>query len=259
MFKAVYNFEGKNALVTGVAQGIGKEIAIKLAKQNCNILATDVNKEDLDLTAKEIKKLGFDCHTRVANLANIKEAMDMAYYYSDLVENIDILVNVAGVAFEDYIIDFNEENWDQTINVNLKAPIFITKVIANKMKKRKKGSIINISSVAGSIGLEGLGAYCASKHGLNGITKVMALEWGRYNIRVNAVAPQVVLTEMGKKHWENSPKKKPMISKIPLGRFLTPDDVVDCVLFLASDSSSMISGAIIKIDGGTLAGLYFGK
>lgn len=259
MVRANYNFEGKNALVTGTGQGIGKAIAIELAKQNCNILATDINLDVLKSTEEEIKKMGGNCYVRSADLTNINDAMDMANYFVNLLNKIDILINVAGVAFEDYIIEFDENNWNKTIDVNLKAPIFISKVIAKKMIEQKMGSIINISSVAGTIGLEGLGAYCASKHGLNGITKVMALELGRYNIRVNAVAPQVVLTDMGKKHWESSPKKEPMLAKIPLGRFLNPIEVVDCVLFLASDSSSMVSGEVINIDGGTLAGLYFGK
>jgi NAD(P)-dependent dehydrogenase (short-subunit alcohol dehydrogenase family) len=137
--------------------------------------------------------------------------------------------------------------------VNLTAPALITSVVAKQMKEQKSGAIVNISSSAGTVGLSEHAAYCSSKFGLNGLTKVLALELGPFNIRANGVAPTVTLTPMGEQVWSAPEKRDPMLANIPLGRFLQPREVADAVVFLSSDSAAMITGEVLLVDGGLTA------
>ncbi len=169
---------------------------------------------------------------------------------------IDILINNAGISFPERIVDLDVAHWDTTIAVNLRAPALTTKVVARGMVERGRGVIVNISSNACMAGIDEHAAYCASKFGLDGLTKVMAVELGPHGIRVNAVAPTVVLTPMGTQVWGDAAKADPVKAKIPLGRFLEPKEVTDVVLFLASEAAAMIHGETILIDGGVNARLY---
>jgi NAD(P)-dependent dehydrogenase (short-subunit alcohol dehydrogenase family) len=168
----------------------------------------------------------------------------------------DILVNCAGLSFPETLEKLDVNHWDTTLNVNLRSAAIVSKIMVEGMKRRGGGCIINISSNAGIAGIEEHAAYCASKFGLHGLTKVMALEFGPLNIRVNTVAPTVVLTPMGVQVWGDPVKAAPVKKQIPLGRFAQPSEVSDPVLFLASDGASMIHGAVLLIDGGADARLY---
>ena len=166
---------------------------------------------------------------------------------------IDILINNAGVSRVASILESSLEDWEETLAVNLRAPYLLAQALAPKMIEQRGGKIVNVSSQAGVIALEDHAAYAASKGGLNMLTKVMAVEWGRYNIQVNAVAPTVILTPMGTRVWGDPIKAAPMLAKIPLGRFGQPVEVADLILFLASPASDLITGETILIDGGYTA------
>ena len=243
----------KRALVTGATKGIGRDIAIKLAGSGCHISATGRDAADLSALSDEITRLDRECSTYAADLSNGLETIEMARYFWDKTGPIDILVNNAGLSFPETIDALDPEHWETTIAVNLTAPALVSSVIARGMISRKRGVIINITSQSGVVGLSEHAAYCASKFGLNGLTKVMAIELGPHNIRVNAIAPTVTLTPMGEQVWGDPAKGDPMKAKIPLGKFAYPVDVSNAVLFLASDESAMIHGEVLLIDGGFTA------
>ena len=254
--KITFDFSGKTALVTGATKGIGRDVALAFAESGCAVAATGRNPEALAALAAELEAKGVECYTFKADLGNVEQCRRMAEYFLQETGGIDILINNAGISFPEKIVDLEVDHWDTTLAVNLRAPVLVTKIIASHMMEKKKGAIVNISSNAGVAGIEEHAAYCASKFGLIGATKVMAVELGPFNIRVNAVAPTVVLTPMGTKVWGDPAKADPVKARIPLGRFAYPKEVSAVVLFLASDASSMISGETVLIDGGVNAKLY---
>jgi NAD(P)-dependent dehydrogenase (short-subunit alcohol dehydrogenase family) len=251
-----FDFSGKTALITGATKGIGRDVALAFAQAGCSIAATGRNSEALRTLTSEIEQKGVECFTFNADLANVEDCRRMAEYFLQETGGIDILINNAGISFPERIVDLNVDHWDVTLAVNLRAPVMVTKVISTHMIEKGNGAIVNISSNAGVAGIEEHAAYCASKFGLLGLTKVMAVELGPFNIRVNAVAPTVVLTPMGTQVWGDPAKADPVKARIPLGRFAYPKEVSAVVLFLSSDASSMISGETVLIDGGVNAKLY---
>jgi NAD(P)-dependent dehydrogenase (short-subunit alcohol dehydrogenase family) len=256
MGKAVYDFSGKTAIVTGATKGIGREIALSFAQAGCSLGLTGRNEEELRQVAEEARTRGVRCETRRADLASAGECAAMAEYFAGLFTVVDILVNNAGLSYPERLVDLDIGHWDTTLAVNLRAPAIIGKVIGKKMIAQGHGSIINISSNACLAGIAEHAAYCASKFGLDGLTKVMAVELGPHNIRVNAIAPTVVLTPMGAQVWGDPKKADPVKARIPLGRFAYPQEVSGAVLFLASEAASMIHGETLIIDGGVNAKLY---
>jgi NAD(P)-dependent dehydrogenase (short-subunit alcohol dehydrogenase family) len=200
--------------------------------------------------------MGGGCITYQADLSNSDECIQMAEYFINNTNRVDILINNAGLSFPELLIDLNVNHWDITLNVNLRAPAIITKVVSSHMIEMGGGAIVNITSNAGIGGIEEHAAYCASKFGFHGLAKVMAIELGPHNIRVNSVAPTVVLTPMGRQVWDDPEKSDPVKKQIPLGRFAWPSEVTNTVLFLASDAATMIHGDIVLVDGGADARLY---
>ena len=254
--KISFDFTGKRVLVTGASKGIGRDMALAFAKAGATVSATGRNERELESLAAEIGAAGGRCRTYAANLADASACTAMAEAAVAAEGGIDILVNNAGISFPERIVDLDVAHWDTTIAVNLRAPALTTKVVARGMIERGRGVIVNISSNACMAGIDEHAAYCASKFGLDGLTKVMAVELGPHGIRVNAVAPTVVLTPMGTQVWGDAAKADPVKAKIPLGRFLEPKEVTDVVLFLASEAAAMIHGETILIDGGVNARLY---
>ncbi len=248
-----YDFSGKRALVTGATKGLGREIALKFAEAGCDIAATGRDQGELDSLANEVSAMGRRCEIMKADLASTEETLRMAEHFLEVMQPLDILVNNAGVALLENVVNLDPEHWDTVLNVNLRAPALISKAVANHMIANGEGVIVNISSAAGVTGLKEHAAYCASKFGLVGLSQVMALELGPHNIRVNVVAPTVVMTEMGIKVWSDPAKSKPMLAKIPLNRFAQPVNIADAVMFLASEEASMISGVVLCVDGGYTA------
>lgn len=254
-----YNFLDKNILITGATGGIGRAIVMAFLNEGCKMICiTAKNRKPLfDLKNYIKSKYNTPCYECSADLSSANACVEMSEYFIDKAGCIDILVNNAGLNYPEYLQDLDIDHWNEIINVNLRAPALISKIIAQRMVEKSKGGIIiNISSNAGVAGLEKHGAYCASKFGLNGLTKTMAIEWGKYNIRVNAIAPIIVMTELGQKTWGDPKISEPIKSSVPLGRFAKPHDIADLVLFLASENSSMINGEVILVDGGQRAKLY---
>ncbi|HCM27175.1 MAG: hypothetical protein A2Z99_07255 [Treponema sp. GWB1_62_6] len=254
--KIAFDFQGKKVLVTGATKGIGRDIALSFAKAGATVSATGRNAAELAGLAGEIAAAGGRCWTYPADLADAAACTAMAEAAVADAGGIDILVNNAGISFPERIVDLDVTHWDTTIAVNLRAPALTARVVARGMIERGYGVIVNISSNACMAGIDEHAAYCASKFGLDGLTKVMAVELGPHGIRVNAVAPTVVLTSMGTQVWGDAAKADPVKAKIPLGRFLEPREVTDVVLFLASEAAAMIHGETILIDGGVNARLY---
>lgn len=251
-----FNFNGKYVLVTGATKGIGRDLSLAFAASGCTVGATGRNKAELEGLKKEIETSGGKCFIYQADLSIAEECTRMAEYFIETMPSVDILINNAGLSFPELIVDLETSHWDTTLNVNLRAPALITKIVARGMIERSAGNIINISSNAGLAGIDEHAAYCASKFGLLGLTKVMATEFGKHNIRVNAIAPTVVLTPMGTQVWGDKKKAAPVLAKIPLGRFAHPNEITGVALFLASEAASMIHGETIVIDGGVNAQLY---
>lgn len=241
------SFEEKRILVTGAGQGIGRELALRLVKYKGQVFALSKTKKHLDTLVTADPRIQSIC----VNLCD----WDATRKAVQSVLPIDLLVNNAAFACLSSFLDATPAAFDQTFDVNVKAVLNVSQVVARSMIERKNGgSIVNISSQAGQAALKDHAVYCSSKGALDMLSKVMALELGPHNIRVNCVSPTVVMTEMGKLGWSDPQKAQSMISKIPLGRFADVDEVIDPVIYLLSDRSSMINGTCLPIDGGFLAG-----
>jgi 2-deoxy-D-gluconate 3-dehydrogenase len=200
-----------------------------------------------------VQEAGRRCVVIEADMASVNGPAEAAAAALAAFGAVDILVNNAGIARLDPLASLSAAAWDETMAVNLRAPCLLAQALVGKMMEQRAGKIINVSSQAGVVALDGHGAYCASKGGLNMLTKVMAMEWGGHNIQVNAVCPTVILTPMGTEVWGDPAKAGPMLAKIPLRRFGQPQEVADLILFLASPASDLITGEAILIDGGYTA------
>jgi glycerol dehydrogenase len=247
-FDINFSLEGKIALVTGAAKGIGKAISLMFAAKGADLILLDIS-DELKATAKEIEAKGrkaLALKTDLAKKADLERAVAEAIKYFG---KIDILVNNAGVVFLDDAENLSEELWDLTLSINLKTPFLLSQIVAKHMISQKSGKIINMASQAGFIALDKHIAYTASKAGIIGITKIMAAEWAEYGIQVNAISPTVILTELGKKAWAGEVGEA-MKKKIPAGRFGYPEEVAACAVFLASEAANLITGSNLVIDGG---------
>ncbi|MBU1146836.1 MAG: 3-oxoacyl-[acyl-carrier-protein] reductase [Candidatus Omnitrophica bacterium] len=242
--------EGKAALVTGGARGIGKEIALSLAREGANIALCDVNLEETEKTAKEIHDLGRASLALKADVTSLKDVQDMMDKILDKFTKVDILINNAGITKDGLVLRMTEEDWDRVIAVNLKGCFICTKAASKIMLKQRFGKIVNLASIIGIMGNIGQANYAASKAGIIGLTKSVAKELAPRGVSVNAIAPGFIKTEMTAKLSEDVQKK--ILSFIPLGRFGEPKDVANLALFLSSENSSYITGQVIQIDGGML-------
>lgn len=238
-------FDGKRALVTGAGKGIGRDIAILLAECGAQVVAVGRTGEDLASLAREI-----GAETIVAELADPVAAREAA----ERAGPIDLLVNNAGITILQPFLDATTDAFDAIMAVNVRAVLVISQVVARGMIARGQGgAIVNLSSQASQVALVDHAAYCASKGALDQLTRVMALELGPHQIRVNAVNPTVTLTSMGALAWGDPAKGDLMKAKIPLGRFAFPRDVAHAVAYLLSDQADMIHGVMLPVDGGFLA------
>lgn len=241
--------EGKTAIVTGAARGIGKTIALKLAEHGANIAFTDLEYND---AAKEVEKqlqdLGVKAKGYASDASKYEETQNLVDGIQKEFGSIDVLVNNAGITQDALLMRMTEQQWDAVISVNLKSVFNFTKAAQKYMLKQKSGSIINMSSVVGVSGNAGQANYAASKAGIIGFTKSVAKELGSRNIRSNAIAPGFIITEMTAKLPEDV--RKTWEQQIPLRRGGTPEDVANTTLFLASDLSTYVSGQVINVCGG---------
>jgi len=240
--------EGKVALVTGANRGIGRAIALGMAKQGAHIAFTDLVIDDNTKSLEtELASLGVKGRGYASNAASYAETEEVVKQIIVDFETVDILVNNAGITKDTLLMRMTEDQWDAVINVNLKSVFNFTKTIQPIMLKKRAGSIINISSVVGVAGNAGQANYSASKAGIIGFTKSVAKEVGSRNIRCNALAPGFIITEMTDKLPEEV--KENWIKTIPLRRGGTPEDVANACIFLGSELSSYVSGQVISICG----------
>ncbi|MFH1768185.1 MAG: 3-oxoacyl-[acyl-carrier-protein] reductase [Candidatus Omnitrophota bacterium] len=241
------SFEDKVVVITGAAQGIGKEIALQFCKKKASVVFFDVNKDILVQTEKELSEYS-SCSGMAVDVSSTADVEKNINKIIDKYGRVDILVNNAGITRDNLILKLSENEWDSVLAVNLKGAFNCIKAVSRPMVKQRYGRIINISSVIGIIGNPGQINYAASKAGLIAMTRTLAKELGSRNITVNAVAPGYIETAMTKSL--NEKVKEAMLSRIPLGRFGKPQDVARAVVFLASAEADYINGQVLVVDGG---------
>lgn len=241
--------EGKVALVTGASRGIGREIALELAREGASVAVNYAGSEAKALeVVGEIKAMGRDAFAIQADVSNSESVNDMAKETIERFGKIDILVNNAGITKDNLLMRMKESEWDDVININLKGVFLCTKAVTRQMMKQRSGRIINISSIVGVSGNPGQANYVAAKSGVIGLTKTSAKELSSRGITVNAVAPGFITTDMTDKL--NEEVKTEMLKQIPLARFGEPKDIARTVVFLASEDSAYMTGQTLHIDGG---------
>ncbi|WP_391560179.1 3-oxoacyl-[acyl-carrier-protein] reductase [Robertmurraya sp.] len=240
---------GKVALVTGASRGIGRDIAIELAKAGANVAVNYAGSEArANEVVQEIQSLGREAFAVQCDVANGESVAEMVKQTIDRWGSLDILVNNAGITRDNLIMRMKEDEWDDVINTNLKGVFLCTKAVTRQMMKQKSGRIINISSVVGESGNAGQANYVAAKAGVIGLTKTTAKELAPRGITVNAVAPGFITTDMTDKLTDEI--KEGMLKMIPLAKFGEPKDIANAVTFLASDDSRYITGQTIHVNGG---------
>ncbi|MFD1171955.1 3-oxoacyl-[acyl-carrier-protein] reductase [Oceanobacillus picturae] len=241
--------QGKNALVTGASRGIGREIALELARQGANVAVNfSGNEAKAQQVVEEINAIGRNAIKVQADVANETSVKEMVKEVIGEFGTLDILVNNAGVTRDNLLMRMKEEEFDQVINTNLKGVFVCTKAVTRQMMKQKAGQIINVSSIVGVSGNPGQANYVAAKAGVIGLTKTTAKELASRNIRVNAVAPGFISTDMTDALTDE--QQAGMLDMIPLGKLGKPEEVAKVVRFLASEDASYITGQTIHIDGG---------
>lgn len=258
-FSKIFDLTDRVALITGGSVGFGKVISLGLAEYGCNVAVADLSLENARAVAAEVSSSGRRSLGIAVDVSQPESIKQMAAAAVAEFGTIDILVNCAGVSQHDPAELTPLETWDRVIDINLRGTFLACQAAAQIMLKNKRGVIINFSSIAGSVGMgRGANAYCASKGGVDTLTKQLALEWATRGIRVNAIAPCQFMTP-GLQHVMADPQFDPeklmqtWISNIPLGRVGQPEEIFGAVLFLASDASSMVTGTVLNVDGGYLA------
>jgi len=243
--------QGQVALVTGGSRSIGRAIARAFAREGANVAVNYVkNTEAAESAVREIKSLGRQALAVQGDTSQRSQVHAMVEAVEERLGPIDVLVNNAGVLRRVYLLDLEEADWDAVLGVNLKGCFLVGQAVAARMKERGKGKIINIASDGGGFPAPRMSAYCVSKAGLIMLTKCMALELAQYGIRVNALAPGMTKTDINRKDLEDEAFLKARLLRIPLGRILSPEDLVGAAVFLASTDSDMMTGMVLQVDGG---------
>lgn len=236
---------GKTAMVTGGASGIGQAIVRAFAAKGVRVAVLDLNADSAAAeAARHPGAISAPCD--VANADSVDRAVAGV---AAALGRIDILVNSAGIVDLAPATDIPLSAWTRTLDINLTGSFLVAQAVGRRMIASGGGAIINLASQAGSVAIDGHVAYCASKFGVIGLTKTLALEWGRHGITVNSISPTVVLTDLGRKAWEG-PKGDAMKAQIPVGRFAEPEEIAAAAVFLASPGARMINGADLVVDGG---------
>ena len=254
MYLKKYNLKNKVALVSGAGKGLGKACALALAEAGANLIIISRTKKDLEQVAKEAKKFKSKCKIYVCDITNYNDLKTII----NKQPKIDILVNNAGTNIPEHFTKVKTKNMERLVKLNTIAAFNLAQLSSIKMiktKNRKKigGSIVNMSSQMGHVGGRIRSVYNMNKFGMEGLTKGMAIDLAKYNIRVNSVAPTFVVTPMTKKFLKNKKFRRDTLNSIPLGRFAEMSEIASAVVFLASDAASMITGTSLLVDGGWTA------
>ncbi len=251
------NLKDKIAVITGARRGMGKSHALKLAGAGAKVVVSDISEEECEKVVEEIKKNGGEATAIRCDVTKKEDVDNMVKAAVDKWGKIDILVNNAGICQFKPFVDLTEEEWDRTLDINLKGQFLCAQAVAKEMIKQKSGAIVNIASVA--MGQVGIGMplivhYCASKGGIVAMTEALAVELAPFNIRVNAISPGAIDTPMVASTKDDPKILEQTLAMIPMHRMGKAEEVSNLVLFLASDASSYITGSVTVIDGGWMAG-----
>ena len=250
----IFSLEGKNILLTGAAGGIGEVLAKGLAEAGGHMLLCDINEEAVNKLREEIIAKGGTADAHLLDIADMKNIKECVAQIITERERIDVLINCAGINKRDGFLDVTEELYDKIMDINLKGVYFLSQEVAKHMIKRKHGNIINISSHNAVGMLGGCSVYGASKSAVTALTRSMAVEWSQYGIRANALAPGHILTPLTQATWDNPERVSYLTERIAMRRPGNPEEMVGVTIMLASDASSYMSGMMIHVDGGCLAG-----
>ncbi|MBA7489626.1 3-oxoacyl-[acyl-carrier-protein] reductase FabG [subsurface metagenome] len=249
----------KIAIVTGASKGIGRAIALRLAKERANIVIADVDKDEGEKVAQMIREMGRDCLAVKCDVSNVQEVEDMVEKTMQKFGRIDILVNNAGVSSMAPMVELEEKDWNFNMDINAKGQFLCSRAVAKHMIKQRSGKIINNASLAAKRGARFLAHYSASKFAVLGLTYTMAIELAPYNITVNAVCPGIVETDMIRREWKwegdirgmtPDEVRNEVLGEILLGRLCQPEDVAGAVAFLASKDADYLTGQSINVNGG---------
>ena len=247
--------DGKIALVTGAGSGIGRAIAIAVAEAGADCIATELPRaiSSLEPTCAAIAKTGRRALGLPLTLPDASSIDALVGRALEQFGRVDLLVNNAGVNIPREALEITEEDWDRVLDVNLKGLFFLSQRVAREMLKTGGGKIVNIASQNGLVGYYKRAAYCSSKAGVVNLTRVLALEWAKHKINVNAVAPTFILTPLTQSTFDDPVLREDLLKRIPLGRVGQPEDVVGAVVFLASPAADLITGHTLLVDGGWTA------
>ncbi|MFQ6133384.1 MAG: glucose 1-dehydrogenase [Armatimonadota bacterium] len=250
-----FSLRGKCALVTGGGRGLGRAIAVGLAHAGAAVAVLGRRQEALDAAVDEIKQMGGEAQALVGDLSEVAAIGQIVGRAREALGGLDILVNNAGTIGRAPALEFSETQWDVVVDLNLKAVFFASQAAARLMVEAGKGgSIINMASLLSEMGRPTIPSYAASKGGVKQLTKALAVEWAPHGIRVNAIGPGYMETDMTQALRENAELKAWVDGRIPMGRWGAPEDLQGAAVFLASDASSYVTGQTIYVDGGWLAG-----
>jgi len=255
--KFPWDLTGQVAIITGARRGMGRTHALTLAKAGAKVVVADISLEDCQKVVDEIEKAGGEALAVKCDVTSKKEIDEMVKQTVRKWKKIDILVNNAGICQFIPFLEMKEDDWDRTLDINLKGYFLVAQTCAKEMIKQKSGVIVNIASVA--MGQQGVGFpnivhYCASKGGIAAMTEALALELAPLNIRVNAISPGMVETPMVDTVKADPKSMEGLLARVPMHRIGQPEEVSNLVLFLVSDASSYMTGSVVVIDGGWLAG-----
>lgn len=241
-----FPLRGKTAFVTGAASGIGAAISEAFARKGVRVAAVDLNEDAAAAQARKIGEGAIAISCNVADAASVAQATAQA---KEALGRIDILVNSAGIVDLAPAESITLGAWQRTIDINLTGSFLVSQAVGRIMIAQEYGRIVNLASQAGTVAIDEHIAYCASKFAVIGMSKTLALEWGKHGITVNTVSPTVVLTDLGKAAWAGA-KGDAMMAQIPTGRFAEPCEIAAAVVFLSSDAAGMLNGADLIVDGG---------
>jgi NAD(P)-dependent dehydrogenase (short-subunit alcohol dehydrogenase family) len=248
----LFRLANKTAIVTGGGSGIGRRVGIALAENGVNVAIGDMDRAAANRVVSEIEAKG---HQGIAIKVDVTHPEDVHQMVDVVVRRygrIDILFNNAGIGIRGPAERFSLEDWNRTIAVNLTGMFICAQAVGNVMMKQGGGKIINTSSVSGKLGHPGNVAYAAAKHGLVGMSKVMAVEWAKHHINVNCIGPGLIRTPLTAPSFKNRKRYDELVRQIPMGRFGEPEDLVGAVIFLASDASNYMTGQTIYVEGGRM-------
>ncbi len=251
--KSPFDLKGKVAIVTGGGKGIGREIALGLARSDAKVVVAARTQSEIDAVVQDIKESGGEAKAIVTDITVNDQIENLVNTVWRTFGRIDILINNAARSFLRSLFDLREDGWDKIFNTNCKGTFLLSRAVARIMKEQGGGRIVNITTVGAVRGGMGMGAYHASKAAMKMLTMCMAAEWAPYNINVNAVGPGLTKTHFSQPIWANPEVENQIAGRIPKGRLAEPNEIVGAVLFLCSEASSFITGQSIYVDGGTLA------